>query len=176
MKTISERDQTIYQMCREGRTYSCVGAPLHLSRERVRQILREVEVKQSLIKRRARLKEKIRLADDPDKLWAVDDLLDAFDLITWARNRLREYFAKQGREQISLRELMDLAYCDAPETVNDRPLLIVRGVFKTGYLSVVNELTNTDLGKRCNREWRSRVARMKPRYPVREFPSPATRR
>jgi hypothetical protein len=41
------------------------------------------------------------------------------------------------------------------------PLLRVKGVGKKGFWSVVNGLTEMDLGRRCNEEWQKRLAKIK---------------
>lgn len=119
-----------------------------------------------MAERRAGLRDAIRAADDPDRLWPVNDLADALGLIVVTRKRLVDHFGKVGKEQIGLRELMDMSL-DAPgEGFMDfmmSPLLRVHGVGKKGFWSVVNGLT-VDLGPLCNQERKKRLAQIQRKY------------
>ena len=96
-------------------------------------------------------------------MWPVKDLVDAVGLIVVTKKRVMEHLVKVGKEQISLRELMDMCP-DAPvEGFTDfimAPLLRVKGVGKKGFWSVVDGLTGMDLGGRCNEEWQKRLAKI----------------
>ena len=109
-----------------------------------------------MAERRAKLREAIRTADDPEKMWPVNDLIDVIGLIVVTKKRLLDHFVETGKERISLRELMDMCL-DSPVEGRDYmmpPLLRVCGIGKKGFWSVANGLTNMDLGSRCNEEWR----------------------
>ncbi len=97
-----------------------------------------------------------------DKLWPVGDLLDALGLIVVTSKRLADHFEKKRQDQISLRELMDMCL-DAPVQGLDfmmSPLLRVYGLGKKGFWSVVKELTDLDMGTRCNQEWQARLVKV----------------
>jgi hypothetical protein len=116
-----------------------------------------------MCERRAKLREEIRAADDLERMWPVKDLLDAIGPIVVTRKRLLDHFAEVGKQQITLREFMDMCL-DAPVEGLDlmmSPLLRVRGVGKIGFWSVVNGLTGMDLGDRCNEEWRKILVKVK---------------
>ena len=105
-----------------------------------------------MAERRAKLREEIRAADDLEKVWPVEDLIDAVGLIVVTKKRLMDHSVAVGKIQISLQELMDMCL-DAPVEGSDfmwPPLYRVRGVGKIGFWSVVNGLTGMDLGSRCN--------------------------
>ena len=110
------------------------------------------------------MRDALKQANDLDKRWPVNDLLDTLDLITMTRMRLDVHFAKEGIQELSLRDLMNLAYseivADGKVTL-DYPLLRIRGVGKKGFWSVANQLTRLDLGGQCNLEWNFRLARIK---------------
>ena len=116
-----------------------------------------------MAERRIELREQIRVADDPERMWPVNDMVDAVGLIVVTRKRLMEHFVKVGQQQISLRELMDMCL-NAPVEGLDfmmSPLLRVHGVGKKGFWSMVKGLTELDLGRRCNEEWQKRLTKIK---------------
>jgi len=76
--------------------------------------------------------------------------------------------AAKGQNQISLRELMDMCLDGSVEGLDlmMSPLLRVYGVGKIGFWSVVNSLTNLDLGCRCNEEWQKRLMAVKQQWRI----------
>jgi hypothetical protein len=118
--------------------------------------------------KRAKLREQIRAADDLDRMCPVGDLFDAVDLVVVTKKRLMDHFVAVAKQQISLRQLMDMCL-DAPVEGRDwmsPPLLRVCGIGKIGFRSVVNGLTGTDMGYRCNEEWQMRLVRVKQEHGV----------
>jgi len=129
--------------------------------------------------RRAKLRAEIRNADDLDKPWAVLDLLDALWLLVVARMRLLAHFEQIQKAEMSLRELMALAISEAPDPAVEQastPLLRIRGIGKLGFYSVVAELTEMDLGPRCNEEWRHRLAKLQRHCRIPSWPPNPRRR
>jgi hypothetical protein len=97
-------------------------------------------------------------------MWSVQDLMGAVATARQARIWLLKHFARNGQTQISLRELMDMClpptrYSEYP--IEPRCLLRIVGIGKKCFWSVVDGLTNTDLGNRCNEEWQTRFVRVK---------------
>ena len=93
----------------------------------------------------------------------VTDFVDAIDLIVVTRKRLIDHFVKEEKQELRLRELMEMCL-DAPVEGSDfvsPPLLRVYGVGRRGFWSVVNGLTGMDLGSHCNDEWQKRLMRIK---------------
>ena len=121
-----------------------------------------------MAERRARLRQEIRAADDMEKLWPMNDLLDAIGLIVVTRKRLRDHFVEARKQQMSLRELMDMSLDASVEGLDIMmsALLRVRGVGKKGFWCVVNGLTGMDLGSRCNDEWQKRLVKAKQEHGV----------
>lgn len=105
----------------------------------------------------------MRSADDLDRLWPVNDLIDAIGLVAGAKNRLLDHFKEEGRVRISLRLLMDMCLEGAADKwgFTSPPLLKVYGIGKIGFWSVANGLTNLDLGNQCNDEWRTKLVKVK---------------
>ena len=117
--------------------------------------------------RRAKLRTEIRAADDMDKMWPVADLAEAIGLAGATKNRLLRHFVRTGKDQISLREFMDMCVghsLEGPDLVIT-PLSSVRGISKDAFWSVVNGLRNLNLGGRCNEEWQKRALKMKEQKP-----------
>ena len=160
--SIPERNRQILQLRERGLSQREVARRFKLSPSRIYLIEKQDAADRSLAERRTRLREEIRAADDLDKLWPVEDLIDAVGLIVVTRKRLMDYFVAAGKRQISLGELMDMCL-DAPVEGLDfmmSQLLRVYGVGKKGFWFVVNGLTGMDLGGRCNEEWRKRLVRV----------------
>ena len=115
-------------------------------------------------RRTAMLAEQMRLADDLDRKWKVEDLLDALLPTQKPRNALAYCWKWDNVEAVSLRELMDLTILPEAEP---RPgylvssLLDLRNIGVTGFWSVVDRLSALDLGERCNAEWNRRLIKLK---------------
>ena len=54
------------------------------------------------------LREEIRAADDLDRMWPGEDLIDAVGLIVVTKKRMVDHFVAAGKHQMSLGELMDM--------------------------------------------------------------------
>ena len=157
-----EREQPILQTRLAGASECEMADKFELSRERIRLILRKNAGMFS--QRTHQLLGEIRQADDLEKKWTVVDLLDALGLITVTRNALVNHFKWKKSNEISLRELMDLAISpkrDSRPGYLITPLLSLRYVGTRGIWSVVNGLTKVNLGERCNQEWKQRLERLK---------------
>jgi hypothetical protein len=166
--SIPERNRQILQLRKEGMSQTKVARRFKLSLSRIYLIEKRDATDRSLAERRTKLREEIRAADDLDKLWPVEDLIDAAGLIVVTRKRLMNHFVVAGKRQISLRELMDMCL-DAPMEGRDwmsPPLYRVRGFAKIGFWSVVNGLTGMDLGSRCNQEWQMMLAKVKEKWGI----------
>ncbi len=113
--------------------------------------------------RRAKLREGIRIADDQEKLWPVNDLADAIGLTAATKNRFLDHFVATGKQQMSLQELMDMCLDGPADRWGWRApaLLRIYGIGKYGFGCVVKGLTNMDLGRRCDEEWQKRLVEVK---------------
>jgi hypothetical protein len=159
---IPKRNRQILQMRKEGVRRVDAARKFQLSPSRIHMIEKRDAADRAMAERRAKVREEIRAADDMEKLWPVEDLVDALDLIIVTRIRLLQHFVKIGKAQINLRELMEMCL-DAPVQGSDfmwPPLYRIRGVGKKGFWSVVNGLTSMDLGSRCNQEWRRTLVKV----------------
>ena len=159
---IQERNRQILQMRKDGVSKKELAKRFKLSPSRIYVIEKQDAADRSLAERRTRLREEIRTADDPERMWPVEDLIDALGLIVVTRKRLLDDFMAAGKRQISLRELIDMCF-DAPVEGLDlmmSPLLRVYGLGKKEFWSLVKGLTDLDMGTRCNQEWQTRLVKV----------------
>lgn len=164
MRPIQKRNEQILQLRKEGIRRVEVAQMFKLSPSRIRLIERRAAADEAMAERRSRLLEAIRAADDPQKTWPLDDLLDTIKLGTSTKNSLIKHFARKGMSQISLRELMNMCLGGPYLTTEEfamPSLSWVCGIGPLGFWSVVNGLTGADFGGRCNMEWRERLAMVK---------------
>jgi hypothetical protein len=165
MTAILERNRQMLQMRNEGVRRVDVARGFGLSTERISQLEKRDQTDKSMAERRVELRKEIRAADDPGKLWFVDDLADAIGLVGGTKRKLLGHFVKIGKDQISLRELMDMCL-DNPVDFMVPPLLMVRGIGSRGFWSVANGLTDMDLGGRCDDEWRNGLVKVKQSWSI----------
>lgn len=168
MIPIEERNRQILELRKDGLTQLEVARRFKLSPSRIYLIEKQDAADRSLAERRSKLRKEIRAADDPERMWSVEDLVDAVGLIVVTKKRLMDYFVQAVKHQMSLRELMDMCL-DAPVEGLDfmmSPLLRVYGVGKIGFWNVVNGLTSMDLGRRCNEEWQNRLVKVKQKWRI----------
>jgi transposase len=164
MRKVQERNLQIVEMSRAGAPHPAIARQFNLSRSSVDVIVHKFEEQRQLAERSTRLRDEIRQADDLDREWPAADLVAALGLLTVTTTALTRYFEDQGTTAISLRALMDMAISarEDPRTgYLITPLLDVRFVGKKGFWSVINRITDLDLGSRCEEEWHGRVARLR---------------
>lgn len=128
-----------------------------------RRIVHKFETEAVLLARSNRFMEEMRNADDLDKVWSVSRLIQGLRPKVITQTALIHHFEWSNCKEISFRQLMDL-------TISERahprpgylitPILRVRCVGIDGFWSVVRRLAESDLGARCNLEWRKRLVRL----------------
>jgi hypothetical protein len=158
-----ERNWQILQLRKEGVPRREVALRFRLSPNRISQLEQRDRADRFRAERRARLREEIRIADDPEKPWPVNDLADAIELTGATKNRLLDHFVGTGKQQMSLQELMDMCLDGPADRWGWRApaLLRICGIGKYGFGCVVNGLTGMGLGSRCNEAWRKRLVEVK---------------
>ncbi len=163
MKTILERNSQIVRMRKEGVPTRVVARRFRLSRCRIQQIESRAADEVSLADRRAILLAQMQAADDPENLWPVRDLVDACIRSRITKIRLLKHFFRIEKTRISLRELMEMCQVRPRnlDALGGPTLLRIPSIGKKCFWSVVDGLTSTDLGSRCNEEWQSRLAELK---------------
>jgi len=141
---------------------STLGISWEMS-EVVRRIVRKFETEAVLLARSNRFMEEIRNADDLDKERRVSYLMQALQPKVITQNAVIRHFESMDRMEIGLRQLMDLTISEQQHPRPGylvTPLLNVRCVGIEGFWSLVRRLAESDLGERCSREWRKRLARL----------------
>lgn len=88
MITVQQRNQQVLQLLQEGVSRRELARKFNLSVSRIAFIRKEFEDEEALKARRVRVREELRNTDDPDKKWAVADLIDALDLKAVFRMRV----------------------------------------------------------------------------------------
>lgn len=159
MIPISERNRQILQMRKEGLSQREVAERFGLSTSRIYLLERRDVADRITAERRSAILEEMRAADDPEKLWPINDLAAALRLGPVVKKSLLNHFMHVGKVRISVGELTKMCLNAPDELLNTSwpPLLRVRGIGRKGFWSIVNGLTNADLGERCNEEWRTRL-------------------
>lgn len=131
--------------------------------EIARRIVRKFETEAVLLARSNRFMAEIQNADDLDKKWRVSYLMQALRPRPMTQTAITRYFEWSDCKESSLRQLMDLTI---PERTHPKPgylitpLLNVRCVGIQGFWSLARRLAESDLGERCNLEWRKRLVRL----------------
>jgi hypothetical protein len=153
---VRKRNLEILERRRCGETRRSLAQRFGLDSSRIDVILREFVEEQRLTNQSNRLLEAIRQANDLDRPWPVGDLIDTIRPLLITRIRLKEFFAVQQTTHLSLRTLLEMTspMVDEAGLVSALPRLLVgvRGVGKKGFWSVVDRLTNLDLGILFNQE------------------------
>jgi hypothetical protein len=114
--------------------------------------------------RSIKLLREFRSIADLDRKWKVGELMDALLLTTRARTAISNRCEWNNVAELRLREFMDLVVSEKPHARPGfliTPLLDFRNVRLHSFWSTVRRLTESDLGDRCNQEWRRRLARLK---------------
>jgi hypothetical protein len=156
----------IWEMRETGDSIDQVTAALDIPWEMwdvVRRIVRKLETEAVLSARSSRFMAEIRNADDLDKEWKAGMLMLALRPKVMTQNAVIRHYEGKITAGISLRELMDLTIptvAPAKPGFQLAPLLAVRCVGLEGFWSMVNRLTESDLGEWCNSEWRERLTRL----------------
>jgi hypothetical protein len=179
MTTTRQRNQRIVEMRAQGVTCQEIARLLGITPGRVAMIELRAATERAQAEQRGQLQAELRLADDLDKTWPVLNLLDALHLLAVARARLLTHLGERHKTRMSLREFMDLVvseHGDPSEVFARTPLLRVRGIGRIGYYSVAAELTETDLGPRCNAEWQRRLAVLRCEWRIPSWPPNPRRR
>jgi hypothetical protein len=154
LNNLPERNQQIFQMALAGVSHRKLALAFGLSKSRIRLVISAIRRENALAKRRRSIADEIRQVDDLDRLWEVADLVDVLGALRAAQNALLRHFASLNQEQISLRQMMDLAI---PETADsdgcNSPLSRISFIGKKGYWSIINGVSEITLNRRCGQEW-----------------------
>lgn len=151
-------------MQESGASLADIASNFDMSVEAVRSVFHKLDANAAARQRSWDLLQEFRQADDLDKNWTVAEVLDALRLMTTTRTGLSWTFAWSKTEQISLRGFMDLVISERTHAQAGyliTPLLDIRNIGVKGFWTAVGRLTEADLGEKCNREWRRKLARLR---------------
>ena len=115
------------------------------------------------------LRDSIRAADDPLKLWPAVDLVHALDLLPATQRALLTYLDRTETNELSLFDLMDLVLLDKGQRVvntQNSPLFVMPGIGKKGYLSAAKALTALNMGTKANALWSKRIASLQGQWRI----------
>jgi hypothetical protein len=141
-----------------------IASTFGISVQAVRLVLSKLKADEEAARRSGELLAELRRADDLDKKWKVEEVLDALLLMPRTDTALRSWWNGYKIEEMSVREFMERVISEknhAKPGYLITPLLDVRGVGLKGFWSAAQRLTESDLGQRCNAEWRRRLVRLR---------------
>ena len=164
MPNLKKRNSEMIQTRNKGATYQEIADLFGLSRERVRQIITRSELEEEQRLQSEKFLAIIKITDDIKKKWPTKFLIDGFQFpkkTAWALNK---YFDRHNTIQFSLLDLMnflipenDLGDADFWMNV---PALKEKWVGGKTYASLVEHLSQYDLGHTFNAEWAKRIKKL----------------
>jgi hypothetical protein len=158
-----ERDARIRQMHDAGIGSHDIGKSFGISAKAVQVVLKKLRDQEQARQRSAELLKDFRSADDLDKGWKVDVMLDALNLATRARIAIGYWCEWKTVSEMTLRQVIDLVLPDQSHPKGGyliTHMLSLRNVRIQTFWLTVKRLTESDLGMRCNLEWRRRLERL----------------
>lgn len=174
---IEQRNRKIVELKLGGVSHKEIARKFELSRGSIDIIVRRASDAQARAARGAELLDEIQQANDLDRQWAVEDLLDVIEPIAVTKNMLHRHFQNAGLERVSLRAILDLVISVFDDPWDGRPVIPlykVPGIGGKGFKSVVDRLSKLDLGERFNREWERRLTRARPGWRINNARPPGT--
>jgi len=154
----------IIQTKNKGATYQQIADLFGLSRERARQIIVQSELKEEQRLQSKKILKIIRLSNDIEKKWSTNFLIDGLQFpkkTTWVLNK---YFDRHNIIQFSLLDLMNFLITEnelhKAEFWMNVPALKEKWVGRKTYASLVENLSQQDLGHTFNTEWAKRIKKL----------------
>jgi hypothetical protein len=164
MPNLKKRNTEIIQTRNKGATYQEIADLFGLSRERVRQITTRSELEKKQRLQSEKILALIKITDVIKKKWPTNFLIDGFQFpkkTTWALNK---YFGRHSITQFSLLDLMNLLVAENELHDSDLwmnvPALKEKWVGRKTYSSLVEHLSQYDLGHTFNAEWAKRIKKL----------------
>ena len=164
MSNLKKRNSEIIQTRNKGATYQETADLFGLSRVRVRQIITQSELEEEQRLQSEKILAIIKTTDDIKKKWPTNFLIDGFQFpkkTTWALNK---YFERHNIIQFSLSDFMNLLVAENELHETDLwmnvPALKEKWVGRKTYASLVEYLSQCDLGNDFNTEWEKRKIKL----------------
>lgn len=165
MKAVENRNHEILGMWKSGLSLPKIAHTFDISRDRVRQILNELEPKEKRKQHAEKILQDIKRFDSIEKNWSRDIIIEGLqlpDTVTW---RLMRYLKEENIAELSLKQFMDLIF------INDGRIPRHPGAafpicqgnqigFKT-HSYIIKHLCKQDLGAAFNLEWAKRFKNLK---------------
>ncbi|MGV7224109.1 MAG: sigma factor-like helix-turn-helix DNA-binding protein [Nitrospinales bacterium] len=163
---LSERDQAIVAARRTGATYREIGERFGVSGSRLQQIISMYERTKRDLERVEVLRTEIRGANDCDKKWPIDFVLEAVAFPFLPARAIKRWCNEKGQLELSLNDLMDYALPEDPTFDAygwvKSPATQQRGVGRKTYKALIKHLTERNLGEKYNEEWGRRIKNLLP--------------
>jgi predicted DNA-binding protein YlxM (UPF0122 family) len=164
MSNLKKRNSEIIQTRNKDATYQEIADLFGLSRERVRQIITRSELEEEQRLQSEKFLAIIKITDDIKKKWPTKFLIDGFQFpkkTAWALNK---YFDRHNTIQFSLLDLMNFLIpendLDDTDFWMNVPALKEKWVGGKTYASLVEHLSQYDLGHTFNTEWEKRIKKL----------------
>ncbi len=171
-------DAKIATLRANGKTYRKIGEIVHLSHERIRQILikhkntnRSKELAQTIFN-------KIHEQKNMNKYWPIRDLIDALQLQKKIRQPIIRYFEYNDISLLNFKELLEFFLPTKWEIlINIHKNLLILNITNIGiitYVSIINHLNAMDINPQIKSEIFDRSYKIiqhlyKQGYPVSDF-------
>lgn len=155
------RNAEIVKLRSEGQTHAEIALHCGISSTRVGQILRRANRRELFVTRGGELRKAIREANDLTVKIPLDDLFCALSLSLSLATRVKDYYLKQGIQEVSLREFMDFLIPDNSSNqfkhlFDAMPAYRVHRIFKKTYSDIIKGTNHAELGDLFVKEWNGR--------------------
>jgi hypothetical protein len=157
MRDIRHRNSEILHMRKRGLSCGEIAHIFDISRDRVRQILQELELEENRKQRAEQILQAIRLSKNIERKWPIEVIIEGFLLpktVTW---RLLRYFGDKNTFQLTLKDFMDLLIVDnerIPRNFREAfPICNESRIGPWTHSVIVDHLSRQDLGTAFNKVW-----------------------
>ena len=163
-KSVERRNALIVELRREGLTYKEIAQRVDLTRERVRQLLKQAERAARQNQELEAIAVETRSSNDLTRKWPCFYLINAMGFPRRAIIILTKYFSDAGVQELSLVDLLDLLlpheYAPHDLYLVDIPALQIKFMGSTTFVSVINRVGKLDLGDAFTNEVKTRKAKL----------------
>ena len=164
MRDIKKRNSEILNMWKSGLSYGEIAHAFDISRDRVRQVIKELDLEKKRNRRSKNMIRAMKLSNNIHKKWHIEFIIDGLQLpktITW---RLLRYFEAEKISKLSLKQFMDLlivGYNRMPRNFREAfPICWQSRIGVWTHSFIVNYLSQQDLGDAFNKEWSQRLKKL----------------
>jgi len=163
-RNLQVRNAKIVQKRNTGVSYKVIASDFGLSRSRIQQIVCRSKMEKMRQEQSRKLLSEIRIADDIEKRWSAETLIDGLQLPWKAKKCLANHFCLSKGCEISLRGIMDFLIIDYEEIPNDLyvvcPAYRQKHVGRKTYVALVKYLSEQDFGHAFGIEWKMRLKKL----------------